>query len=149
VLQRRLVRFSMGILGSIGLMMSSSAYSQSLIAQAKVNPRIPLAKEIQSVAYAFANTPDDYSLVEKTKALTWKMILMSESLASCAIPSYGLPGSMESLNTSYVMMLNNMSALGNASESVKDQNRKYYEQSLNAQKKIVANVLDEVMKYCK
>jgi len=46
-------------------------------------------------------------------------------------------------------MLNNMSALGNASESVKDQNRKYYEQSLNAQKKIVANVLDEVMKYCK
>ena len=145
----RRVGLSIGALGSISVMMAPSAYSQNLIAQAKVSPRIPLAKEIQSVAYEFANNPEDYSLVEKTEALTWKMILMSEGLSSCAMPSYSLPQNMESLNTSYVMLMNSLSSMGNVPESVKDQTRSSFEGTLNGQKKWVAKVLDQVMKYCK
>lgn len=135
--------------GCIGVMMSHPAYSQSLIAQAKPSPRIALAKEIQSVAFEFANNAEDYSLVEKTELLTWKMILMSEGLSSCAMPSYSLPQSMESLNTSYVMMINSLNSMGNVPESIKDQTRSAYEGTLNGQKKRVAKVLDQVMKYCK
>jgi len=123
--------------------------SETLLAQAKINPRIPLAQEIQKVAFQFANNPEDYSLVEKTEELTWKMIRMSEGLSSCAMPSYDLPQRMESLNTSYIMMTNSLSAMGNVSESIKDQTRASFESTLNGQKKWVAKVLDQVMKYCK
>lgn len=121
----------------------------TLIAQAKVSPRISLAQEIQKVAYQFANTPDDYSLVSKTEELTWKMILMSEGLSSCAIPAYSLPFRMENINTSYVMMINNLNALGNVSESLRDQNRASFESNINGSKKAAGKVLEQVLKYCK
>ena len=113
---------SMGI-ALLAVSLSSPARSQNLIAQVKVGPRIPLAKEIQKVAFEFANNPEDYSLVEKTSLLTWKMIFMSEGLSSCALPSYSLHQTMESLNTSYVMMQNSLNQMGNMPESVKDQTR--------------------------
>ena len=56
---------------------------------------------------------------------------------------------MESLNTSYVMMMNSLSSMGNVPESVKDQTRSSFEGTLNGLKKWVAKVLDQVMKYCK
>jgi hypothetical protein len=140
---------SLGAFGFCGLLYAPAAHSQSLIAQAKVNPRVPLAAEIQKVAFEFANNPEDYSLVEKTEELTWKMIRMSEGLSSCAMPSYSLPQSMQSLNTSYVMMVTSLNQLGNVPESIRDQTRAQYESSLNGQKKWVAKVLDQVMKYCK
>jgi len=126
----------------------SPARSEVLIAQSKVNPRIPLAQDIQKVAFQFASNPEDYSLVEKTNQLSWKMIRMSEGLSSCSIPAYYLPQKMEGLNTSYVMMMNTLKQMGNVPESVKDQTRASYEGMLNGQKKSVAIVLDEVMKYC-
>mgnify|MGYP006280171307 FL=1 len=141
--------FSIGAFGFASLLMTASAHSEILIAQAKSNPRVQLANEIQKVAFEFANNPDNYSLVEKTEALTWKMIRMSEGLSSCAMPSYSLPQRMESLNTSYVMMTNSLNAMGNVPESIKDQTRAQFESTLNGQKKWVAKVLDEVMKYCK
>ena len=139
---------SMGI-ALLTVSLSSPARSQNLVAQAKVSPRIPLAKEIQKVAFEFANNPEDYSLVEKTRLLTWKMIFMSEGLSSCALPSYSLPQTMESLNTSYVMMQNSLNQMGNMPESVKDQTRASFEGTLNGQKKWVARTLEEVMTYCK
>jgi len=133
----------------LAVSISSPARSQNLIAQAKVSPRITLAKEIQKVAFEFANNPGDYSLVEKTSRLTWKMIFMSEGLSSCAMPSYSLPQNMETLNTSYVMMIDSLNQMSNVPESVKDQTRASFEGNLNVQKKWVARTLEQVMTYCK
>lgn len=127
----------------------SPARSETLIAQAKGSQRAPLANEIQKVAFEFANNPEDYSLVEKTEALSWKMIRMSEGLSSCALPAYSLPQHMESLNASYVMMMNSLNQMGNISESIKDQTRSSYEANLNGYKKKIAKILDQVMKNCK
>jgi len=142
----RLLVAGVAVLAAAG---HSSVSAQTLVAQAKVNPRVPLAKEIQAVSFEFANNPGDYSLVEKVEKLSWKMIRMSEGLSSCSLPSYDLPSRLESLNTQYVMSMNSLQTMANMPESAKDQVRNQMEQSLNGSKASIAKVLDNVMKYCR
>ena len=127
----------------------AAANAQTLISQANNSPRIRLANEIQTVAFEFGKNPGDYSLVEKTEDLSWKMIRMSEGLSSCALPIYDLPWRLESLNTQYVMSMNSLQQMGNVPESAKDQIRVQMEQSLNGSKANIAKVLKNVMKYCR
>ena len=142
----RLLVAGVAVLAAAG---HSSVSAQTLVAQAKVNPRVPLAKEIQAVSFEFANNPGDYSLVEKVEKLSWKMIRMSEGLSSCSLPAYDLPSRLESLNTQYVISMNSLQSMGNVPESAKDQVRNQMEQSLNGSKASIAKVLDNVMKYCR
>ena len=131
------------------LSVCAPAVAESVVAQASASERSKLASEMQSIAYEFAANPEDYSLISKVEELSWKVILKSEAQASCALPAYNLPQSMKNLNNQYVTVMNSLNAMGNVPAAVKQQSMKMMEGPINAQKKNVGMVLEDVMKYCK
>ena len=126
----------------------SPALTQGAAAQASPTERSKLAAEMQVIAYEFASNPEDYSLIEKVEELSWKVILKSESQASCALPAYNLPQAMKNLNIQYVSVMRSLDAMGNVPAAVKQQSMKMMEGPINGQKKNVGMILEDVVKYC-
>jgi hypothetical protein len=137
---------------ALSVALCTSVRSENLVAQAgaTLTPRAALAKQIQTIAFEFASNLENYSLVEKVEGLSWKLILMSEGLSSCALPAYDLPDRMESLNTQYFYSKQSLESLpANTPGSIRDESKSMMESSLDGTKKEVAKVLGNLIKYCK
>ena len=116
----------------------------------KLTKREILAEKIKVTAYSYAGDPSNYSLVQAVEKDAWKMILMSEGLSSCSLPTYDLVQRMEGFNATYVQMSSLLNSFpANTPDQIKQQSVAQVEGSLNGQKAAIGKVLENVLKYCK
>ena len=116
----------------------------------KPTQREILAEKIKATAYSYAGDPSNYSLVQAVEKDAWKMILMSEGLSSCSLPTYDLVQRMEGFNATYVQMSSLLNSFpANTPDQIKQQSVAQVEGSLNGQKAAIGKVLENVLKYCK